>query len=734
MAESILQPPGDLVGPADLTVSKARDLVRLLESGILPFVGFVEARCAPDFDVVVFDIEPEVPQSPVVDIRRVERIAVVFYKSDDIMPETISLRTDFPRKIAHLNLRSADAPWASFCLYEERYADLKLRWTAAAYIRRVHEWLSKTAQGTLHQHDQPVEPFLMPSAIPLVVPSDFLAEDSDDEAIAIYRVGDKSRFVLVARHGKSADHGNFFAVRVLTPPQVHGAINQQPKTLAELHSLLGRGGMDLADLLRKRFADIMERRSLLEKRLVLIIGVPLRRTALSPVEASNVFAFATAQTIREVGKALDIWDLHEGTAARILAPDKTHCGETIMIDTLRPVYGLSREAAALISGEKAATPHIVCVGVGMLGSQVVANLARSGYGDWTIVDHDHVLPHNLVRHQLNGDSLGIQKACALITLINGLFDNTELAHAIEEDVLKSADHKPLQVAFDKADLILDMSASATVARHLAIDVTSSARRLSLFLNPDGTDLVLLSEALDRGIRLDDLEMQYYREIWRSTELRDHLRPSGKGIRYGQSCRDVTVAIPQHRAAIASGIGAAAVKKNAAEKEAKIYLWRMQSDLSVRALSIEAKKTFQKTVGDWVVRWDDEIIRRVRELRAVALPNETGGILVGHHDMERKIVYFVDALPAPPDSEGRPFFFKRGCADLQRQVQDLEISTAAALTYVGEWHSHPDGHPTALSKDDKQVLNWLKKHLDLDGLPAAMLIVSDSDFAIHVEDV
>jgi tRNA A37 threonylcarbamoyladenosine dehydratase len=44
---------------------------------------------------------------------------------------------------------------------------------------------------------------------------------------------------------------------------------------------------------------------------------------------------------------------------------------------------------------------------------VVNNLARSGYGDWTIVDHDHMLPHNLVRHQLDSQALGLSKARAL---------------------------------------------------------------------------------------------------------------------------------------------------------------------------------------------------------------------------------------------------------------------------------------------------------------------------------
>ena len=46
------------------------------------------------------------------------------------------------------------------------------------------------------------------------------------------------------------------------------------------------------------------------------------------------------------------------------------------------------------------------MGAGALGSQVIITLARSGFGNWTIVDEDDLLPHNLARHALNGFYVG----------------------------------------------------------------------------------------------------------------------------------------------------------------------------------------------------------------------------------------------------------------------------------------------------------------------------------------
>ena len=70
-----------------------------------------------------------------------------------------------------------------------------------------------------------------------------------------------------------------------------------------------------------------------------------------------------------------------------------------------------------------------------------------------------------------------------------------------------------QRAFENADLIIDASTSIAVERNLALDNSyGDARRSSVFLNPKGTELVLLYEDTERKYRLDLLEMTYYRML------------------------------------------------------------------------------------------------------------------------------------------------------------------------------------------------------------------------------
>jgi hypothetical protein len=131
---------------------------RLLAAGHNPWVRLVEVKRAggaDENDTIVFDAEVELSQSVVCDIHPVERVSVSFGAADSTWPEVLALRTDFPY-VPHLNLRDTEFP-RSPCLYEDNYAEQKLRWTAMSVVARVHDWLRDTAAGMLHGQDQPLE-------------------------------------------------------------------------------------------------------------------------------------------------------------------------------------------------------------------------------------------------------------------------------------------------------------------------------------------------------------------------------------------------------------------------------------------------------------------------------------------------------------------------------------------------------------------------------------------------
>ena len=61
--------------------------------------------------------------------------------------------------------------------------------------------------------------------------------------------------------------------------------------------------------------------------------------------------------------------------------------------------------------------QLLFLGCGAIGSKLIFHLARSGQGKMTLVDHDIMSPHNLVRHALMGNSIAQNKADAIKNIL-----------------------------------------------------------------------------------------------------------------------------------------------------------------------------------------------------------------------------------------------------------------------------------------------------------------------------
>ncbi|MGH7651928.1 MAG: ThiF family adenylyltransferase [Gemmatimonadaceae bacterium] len=394
---------------------------------------------------------------------------------------------------------------------------------------------------------------------------------------------------------------------------------------------------------------------------------------------------------------------------------------------LFPFFTASRRDFALFNGrERAEEMRITAVGGGSLGSQVILNAARAGFGHWTTIDDDLLLPHNLARHGLFGDAVGFAKARVIQIVANALCEDTPVHKGIEADVLDpGANAIEVAEALSEADAIVDLSASVTVARALARDIPAVARRVSLFLNPSGTDLTLLAEDSVRAFPLDVLEMQYYRGLLRTSALENALQEPSSRIRYGRSCRDVSVALSHARTAVHGGIGAKALEDTLTSTDAAIRVWRADDvTLGVRAFELEVSPPRTCESASWTLVTDEWLLRRLTQLRLAKLPNETGGVLIGALDLTRRIAYIVDTIPSPNDSHEYPTSYLRGSAGLDADARRIEGITMGQLHYIGEWHSHPKGSSCLPSSDDANLFDWLGEMVEGDGLPPFIMIVGD----------
>jgi integrative and conjugative element protein (TIGR02256 family) len=643
----------------------------------------------------------------------------------------LALRRAFPL-VTHLYLRPVEFP-RSLCLYEQPYSEGRLRWTSVSVVERVRVWLSDTAHGVLHKDDQPLEPLFLGTSDTIVLPPDIYAKTSLGPLQLHIAQADWKPWgqIFIATYlggGAQIQGTKFVAATYVCPPILHGVMNWIPQSLSDLQAVSVATGGDLLATLRDQVSGWPRENWLLASHIVLIVLFPKVRDINQQPEAIETRVFVTNSKIGEIGEALGIWQMNGGVPGQLIAGtiDRQRL-EQITLFPLNPTFGLDRQRAAAMNGCAPDVRKIAAVGMGSLGSQVANILVRSGYGKWFLIDGDVLLPHNIARHALGHIPVGMPKVDAMKIQLDTTLAEPVVERAVFADVLNAGEKKDeVNDVLETSDVILDFSASVPVARKLALGAPAHGRRASVFMNPSGSSSIILCEDSQRLIKLDCLEMQYYRAILSRSELADHFATNGGSIRYGTSCRDVSNTLPEHRVALHAALTAAEIKRALSAEEARIRVWVTEEDGGVQSLNILPEATIERQISQWKIVADVGLMAKLKSLRAASLPQETGGVLLGAWDLVHQIVYAVDTIPAPPDSRKRTTSFIRGSEGLLDKVTQAGKATGGMLQYIGEWHSHPNGYGTAPSGDDHKVFEWICEKTTEDGYQPVMAIVGEPE--------
>jgi hypothetical protein len=279
-----------------------------------------------------------------------------------------------------------------------------------------------------------------------------------------------------------------------------------------------------------------------------------------------------------------------------------------------------------------------------------------------------------------------------------------------------------------ADVIIDASASISVERYLAIDVQTKARKVSFFLNPMATSTVMLLEDVHSKIRLDLLEMQYYYELLCNRNFENHL-DKANDIAYSVSCRDISSKISGDDLALSGAICAKILKNQLQEDTARINIWEHGNN-AFTLHEFTADEWVKLENGEWDVYIRKPLLVAMSEQRKSAKPNETGGVLIGCFDCQRKICYIAHQIESPDDSIASPTSYVRGCAGLLPEIERITSITKSNLYYIGEWHSHTN-NSTSQSTDDKTLQSVIVDFNKDYCRPACMLILGERAVSVYI---
>lgn len=686
-------------------------------------------------------------------ILPVEPIALVYPIASvgSVAPRIYSERIDFPRNLPHLNPVSASCP-VSPCVAREGTQALYDRGGIAMVIGELVSWLTDAAAGTLERDGW--EPMPVWGAFELSADLTWLQEQA-------YQHGRRTACLL---------HGLGQLVFV-----------ERDNRLLHLYADLRTPGTTLPELVghtpkREISSDGGEREVHTDIPWFLVAGPstqPVSERLAHEVDNESALQDAStrARCDAELTRILEgiLPRLNEGLCIHVclmigtwrpapLIPDipglaqgdARHCELTaccvrltkqngrLVIDQVYPlriVAAPSRLLMAQTSGLDHQPSPCALIGCGALGAKLAEFLAREGIAQLTLVDPDILAPHNLARHTLGTDSLGLPKAKELKRHLERIAGRKQdfscRARTLRIDKL---DDKSLSEALGKQPRwIIDATADARAAHRLT--PSGQLRPVIRVELADGGRLGLLAaEGVGRNPRLDDLQTTLYQTALDLPEVAAWLqRDAGlTPVMVGVGCASATMRTPDslvalHAASFMPSINARIVVRgteggglgiNHLDAAGQPNGWTWVEVPPFDRLPVE---TIDPTLEPWELRVHPNALETIEAAANAARPLETGGYLYGRFDVGARTLTVVEAVALQPLEATAT---KLVLPPAGRSLREREIidCCGTVLRCLGPWHSHTSGDASWSGRDRLQAKEFARAN-DATPQPAVMLIVS-----------
>jgi integrative and conjugative element protein (TIGR02256 family) len=726
---------GKSISIDDMNIARAKKIA--LAVNFHPYCEIIEIRKRKDnCEVLLLSVDLQVPSKPKIDINEIEEIAIVCFVEDDNWPEIYALRKTFPLSLPHTNARENEYP-VSICVTEKIFNENKHHFNAFVLIELIRKWFELTSINELHKENQPLEPFFHSNGA-VIIPDlkkfnpfsnlEMFSLDTLNNDINLYKVNNEELAT-----------NNIVCLPLYSSPITHSFIKKIPKTISDLSINIKLNDSNIVDQIRDLFTnfknDLNGYANLLNKKLAILCLIPkLRNRRDELIEKEDVYVFITEKSIKDIGVDINVWTLFQNQYRSLFEKINDKNLMNVSINIYSTISDFDSELAAQLNNLNYVSNKYAIIGVGALGSQVMHNFARMGFGKWLFIDHDILLPHNLARHILKRQHIGKNKAISLSNELNKLLDEKDFAKPFPDNFFHVDSNNSLENDLKTVDAIIDISTSIAVERKLALDLHAEirARRITVFLNPAGTDLVILAEDKERKITLDLLEMEYYGNILDAPELNKHLeiKQTNKIQLASNSCREITTRINQENIALHSAITNKALRKILDSNDAFIDIWLYdQNSLEVKRKKIIPSGWTKITKGNWNIFINNLILEEIYTQRLKKLPNETGGVFIGAYDFERSIIYINKTILDIKGSVEKPTTYIRGIEGLKDKVDSYMQQTNNELNYIGEWHSHPNNCSIEPSGLDNEFFAELKKELSPQGYPTIMFIFGNNNYNI-----
>ncbi|MCD2452009.1 MAG: Mov34/MPN/PAD-1 family protein [Methylicorpusculum sp.] len=679
-------------------------------------------------------------------VKATEWVRIEFPASFPSHAPRLFLRADFNRAHPHIN-PGRPGELVSPCIYEGRLDDLlhEPDWINGI-INQLADWLSKAATGELLDcSGQGWEPIRRDSVDGTIVTNISIIRER--MANAKNPISQYLRYEywqsIVGHSGRIIDENTLYANigEAIRKFRIGNNERSPFRSIFSLAMVISGGTKKTIDVYQPDDVESLEQlllraesygcRSGLENRLKEItenITLPL-------IEQKLDFAvlFAVKRPCNLIGEDIDIEIIPYGITFtsdqnRRLQLTRTSVFPLVLIQKVS--QQLLAETSDRNLNEADRRKEIAMIGCGSLGSKIALHLARSGHGPFRLYDKDCFSPHNTARHAVANSAAAefmLPKVWLTEDLLKQVGANVTQVNNSLEDVISILQTKP--DLFAKCNgLIIDATASSSVQDALCMvrQKHFGAPLLQVALYGRGKIGFFGLEGKDRNPRVDDMVAQLYQLGLDSSPIGAVLYQATNfdRINTGQGCASFSMKMSDAKISLFSaGISerASQLLDNGIPKDGEFLVGLLTEDgLGVNWLRQPTTKIEVLHIGDkskWELRIPAALKDQMRMETEQRRPLETGGVLIGHINWGRRTIYVTGLLPPPTDSEFRTDEFVLGIQGLKKQISVIEKTTSHTLTYLGTWHSHPNGG--AASGKDRSTLAELTR--ERGNVPSVCLI-------------
>lgn len=615
------------------------------------------------------------------------------------------VRLNFPR-IPHQNIfQIRGSEFKEICLSNIAKQDWWSGKTFYEFILAIRDWLNDAAADNLVRDDDLYEPLIGDPTLPSIEINLPLIRSNCVKGDGIfYTKASKLEQKLL-----SLGCGPTKTLVLFQERQVHEPWVKKPGSIKSLLAML-----DQAQFSRSRIRSFLEigKKKKEKSDKLLVVGVNRTKRVFSRTNTEEWTAFSVSRDkqtgVKRVG---------------------THnVSEVFTKDFARRLSNFPKPHA---------TATVLLIGAGALGSSVAELLARSGHVNLKIVDCDSLAHHNLARHTLTASSIGSRKACDVSLRLNSIYpcETIALDHPyINRDFLGLSKDELCQL-LNGIDLVLDCSASIAVLRFLSYELYLDVPIASGFQISDRGDAFFLFSPNPVSQPLSGIESVGITK-WRDQPIiKNWLSETTDTLAIGGGCRSASAMIPftrmMHTACVISDRILTYISSAELPDRGRVEILEFPSESTDdnNHKKIHDIGFTRNNIGSWIIYMSEEVELQINDLAQENCEAETGGILIGQLDKQKKVILVTGIVEI--HGKKRPTVFERNNDGLIHLLAKVENQTSGLIHYVGEWHTHPASSDTSLSNTDSETISEIVSDLAEERVPALCVISNGDNIAVHM---